>query len=70
MSASTDSDLDELLARLAEGDRSVFSRVFSQLWPPALRLCRSLLGNEADASDAAQEALEKVFSRASDYERG
>ena len=66
--ATEDEDLDVLMARLAEGDRSVFSAVFARIWPPTERFCRSLLKNEADASDAAQEAMQKILERASDYD--
>jgi RNA polymerase sigma-70 factor (ECF subfamily) len=66
--ANDDEDLDVLMTRLAEGDRSVFSAVFARLWPATERFCRSLLRNEADASDAAQEAMQKVLERASDYD--
>lgn len=62
--------LDELMERLAEGDRSVFTSLFEGLWAPTVRLCRSMLGNDADAADAAQQALEKIFVRAADYEPG
>lgn len=57
------------MARLADGDRSVFRAVFSALWPPVHSLCERALGRGADAEDAAQQALEKVFARASSYER-
>lgn len=63
------STLDALVARLADGDRSAFAAVFQRLWAPTLRLCRNMLRNEADASDAAQEAMEKILTRASDYDR-
>jgi len=66
--ANDDLDIDALMARLAEGDRSAFTLVFSRLWPPTLRLCQSLLKNEADASDAAQEAMQKILERAGDYD--
>lgn len=61
--------LDVLLARLADGDRSVFARVFDLVWGPVFRLCTTLLKNEADAADAAQEAMQKIFERASDYDK-
>lgn len=61
-------DIDALMARLADGDRSAFSLVFTLLWPKTLRFCESLLRNEADASDAAQEAMQKIFERAGDYD--
>jgi RNA polymerase sigma-70 factor (ECF subfamily) len=61
--------LDALMARLADGDRAVFARVFNLLWGPIHRLCISLLKNEADAADAAQEAMSKILERASDYDK-
>jgi RNA polymerase sigma-70 factor, ECF subfamily len=61
--------LDALVARLADGDRAAFTPVFQILWQPVLRLCSSLLKNDADAADAAQQALEKVLTRSGDYDR-
>src|SRR5262245_15406383 len=66
--AVVEEDIDRLMARLAEGDRSAFSLVFTRLWPRTLRFCQRLLKNEADASDAAQEAMQKILERASDYD--
>ena len=68
MDTDQEATLETLLARLADGDRSAFTRVFERLWPPTLRLCSSLLKNEADAWDAAQLAMEKIFVRALDYD--
>lgn len=68
MSAAPDS-LDALLARLADGDRSAFTRVFQQLWAPTLRLCERLMGSEADGADAAQTAMVRILERASAYDR-
>lgn len=67
--SSGDQELDALMARLAEGDRSVFDEVFRRLWPPTLRLCISLLKHEADGADAAQLAMVKILERAADYDR-
>jgi RNA polymerase sigma-70 factor (ECF subfamily) len=61
--------LDSLVARLADGDRAAFTPVFQLLWQPVLRLCSSMLRNDADAADAAQQALEKVLTRCGDYDR-
>lgn len=69
MSTEPEAELDQLVARLADGDRSAFAPAFRLLWPPALRLCRSMLKNDADAADAAQQAMEKVLQRASEYDR-
>src|SRR6478752_7682263 len=69
MSTDPKAQLDSLLVRLAEGDRAAFTVVFQLLWHPVLRLCRSMLKNDADAADAAQQALEKVLTRCGEYDR-
>lgn len=56
------------MARLAHGDRAAFTPLFERLWPPMLRLSQQLLKHEADAADAAQEAMQKVLTRATDYD--
>lgn len=56
------------MARLVEGDRSAFTPMFEALWDPMLRFCRATLQNEADAADAAQQSMEKVLTRASQYD--
>jgi len=66
--ASDETDINGLMTRLADGERSVFTLVFNRLWGPTLRLCQSLLKNEADASDAAQDAMQKILERAGDYD--
>lgn len=53
---------------LAQGDRSVFTRVFQLLWEPTRRLCVALLGSDADGADAAQSAMLRIFERASAYD--
>ena len=68
MTDDQDPSLDQLVAQLAEGDRSVFAAVFRALWTPTLKLCSGMLKNEADAADAAQQAMQKVLERASDYD--
>jgi len=57
------------MTRLAEGDRSAFSPVFEALWPKVRALCLSLLERSGDAEDAAQQAMEKILTRAADYDR-
>ena len=69
MTEASDPTLDVLMARLAQGDRSAFTAVFDLLWPRTLRLCASMLKNDADAADAAQEAMAKILERASEYDR-
>ncbi|MFZ5894606.1 MAG: RNA polymerase sigma factor [Myxococcota bacterium] len=69
MSNEANPDLDALVARLADGDRSAFTEAFQILWPRVRDLCRSMLKNEADAADAAQQALEKILTRSGEYDR-
>lgn len=61
--------LDASMVRLADGDRSACSSVFGLLWPELTRFAERTLGQGPDASDAAQQALEKIFSQAADYDR-
>ena len=61
-------ELDAHLARLAIGDRSAFTYVFTCLQQPIFRLCMSMLDHEADARDATQQAMVKILERASDYD--
>jgi RNA polymerase sigma-70 factor (ECF subfamily) len=61
------SDLQGLMGRLADGDRSAFPQVFALLWTPL----RDLTGRHlppAEAEDAAQEALLKIFRRAAEFD--
>ena len=63
-----EADLDALLARLANGDRTAFDPLYAVLRPRAERLAQIKLGDMA--SDVAQSALMKVFARASEFEPG
>ncbi len=56
------------VARLGAGDRSVASSVFTTLWPLCLQLARAALHNEADAHDAAQNALMKLFAEVARFD--
>jgi RNA polymerase sigma-70 factor (ECF subfamily) len=55
------------VTRLAEGDRSAFDAVFAALWP-LLSAYTSRHLPAPDAEDAAQSALVKLFSRASEFD--
>jgi RNA polymerase sigma factor (sigma-70 family) len=56
------------LARLAAGDRSAQRPVFDVAWPVTRDFCAKFLGAGADAEDAAQRALIRLFEQASDYD--
>ncbi|MEI9948800.1 MAG: sigma factor [Pseudomonadota bacterium] len=68
MQLTHESEIEELLTRLADGDRSVFSLVFKRLWVPIQRFCVNMLKHDADAADAAQQTMAKIFERVSDYD--
>lgn len=67
--APNEAELDALMARLADGDRTAFDPLFSALYPRAERVAK-LRVDPARAQDVAQTALLKVFSRASEFEAG
>jgi RNA polymerase sigma factor (sigma-70 family) len=64
-----EAELDLLMSRLARGDRTAFDGLYAALGPRALRFARLRVG-DGDAADVAQEALERVFARASDFTPG
>lgn len=68
MNDAARTSLNHAVARLSEGDRSAAPAVFAALWSPCLQLARAALGNDADAHDAAQAALMKLFAEASRYD--
>ncbi len=61
--------LHSLLVRLADGDRSAFEPFYRGLWPLLRSFALRLLADPLEAEDAAQEALLKVFRRASQFDR-
>lgn len=58
-----------LIVRLADGDRNAFTPAFGLLWPRVRAFCYALLKHPQDAEDAAQQALEKILTQASEYDR-
>jgi RNA polymerase sigma-70 factor, ECF subfamily len=60
--------LQVLMTRLAEGDRSAFDPIYEALWPPVRRFAERALVGSPDAEDAAQVAFMKVFSRISEFD--
>ena len=60
-------ELRRLMERLADGDRSAFRPAFALLWPRLRAFGLRYAG--VDGEDAAQHALLRVFSRASEYDR-
>lgn len=61
-------ELQRCLARLADGDRAAFRPVFDLAWPEVQTVARRMMRAAADADDAAQSALCKLFERASEFD--
>ena len=59
--------LQEELSALARGDRAAFDPIFRRLWPLLRGFARRVLPAE-EADDAAQEALLRIFRRASEFD--
>jgi DNA-directed RNA polymerase specialized sigma24 family protein len=69
MDAGERAALQRELTALARGERAAFDPLFLRLWP----LLRGFAGRclpAPEAEDAAQDALLRVFSRASEFDPG
>ncbi len=60
--------LQRELTALADGDRGAFDGVFAVAWPVLRSLAVRLLADPAEAEDAAQRALLKLFNHASRFD--
>jgi len=61
-------ELGALMAALADGERAAFAPLYAGLWPLLSDFCRRALAHDADGDDAAQQALVKLMSRATEYD--
>lgn len=61
--------IHDAMVRFADGNRAAFREVFDALWPVLLAFTQRTLTVRADAEDAAQRALLKVFDRIVDLDR-
>lgn len=69
MEAARRTAISDALSRLADGDRSAFTILMTELWPVVLAFVRKTVREAADAEDVAQEVFVKVASRIADYDR-
>jgi DNA-directed RNA polymerase specialized sigma24 family protein len=65
--AGARAELHALMVRLSDGDRAAFHPIYAALWPLLRRFVSRQLA-PADAEDVAQQALLKVFARASELD--
>ena len=64
-----DAALNAAMARLTDGDRGALRLVHDGVRGPMLRAAERLLGVGADAEDATQNALQKLFLQSADFDR-
>lgn len=69
MDAARRTAISDALARLADGDRSAFAVLMTDLWPVVLAFARRTVREAADAEDVAQEVFVKIAARIADYDR-
>ncbi|WP_016909046.1 sigma-70 family RNA polymerase sigma factor [Streptomyces xiaopingdaonensis] len=60
--------LEELLARVAQGDQSAFASVYDTVAGPVLGLVRSVLRDPAQSEEVAQEVLVEVWRLAAHFD--
>lgn len=70
MNPARRAELQEAMVRLSDGDRAAFPTVFGIAWPLLRGFARAALRGSVDGEDAAQQALIRVFERASEFEKG
>src|SRR3954470_6617288 len=69
MEAARRRQIQAWMVQFADGERAAFQPLFDALWPVLLAFASRALGPVADAEDAAQAAMLKVFSRIVDFDR-
>jgi RNA polymerase sigma-70 factor (ECF subfamily) len=62
-------EIHDSMVRFADGVRAAFRLIFDALWPVLLSFTSRTLTIRADAEDAAQRALLKVFDQIVDMDR-
>ncbi len=64
---AVEQNLDELIARILAGDRQLFHQLIRPVERSIYFLCYSLLKNEQDAEDAAQDTAINIFRHLSSF---
>jgi RNA polymerase sigma-70 factor, ECF subfamily len=61
---------DDLIARIAAGDREAFTRLYRECRPDVYRFAIHMCGSQAQAEDVVQEVFVAVIEDASRYQSG
>jgi len=61
-------EIEQLLGRIALGDRQAFSRLFDRTGPKLFGLCLRVLKDRAEAQDALQDSFVKVWHHAERFQ--
>lgn len=61
-------DISALLIRLAERDRTALAQLYPQVAPKLMGLLTRMLGDRAEAEDALQEVIIRLWQRAATYD--
>jgi RNA polymerase sigma-70 factor, ECF subfamily len=64
-----DSDLDELLGRVARGDQAAYEVVFDRMAGPVFGLIRTVLRDPAQSEEVAQEVMLEIWRGADKFDR-
>ena len=59
---------EALMAQVVDGNQRAFAQLVERHLPRAYAIAHRVLGNQADAEDAAQEAFSKVWTHARDWQ--
>ncbi len=59
---------EDLLTRIADGDRAAFGVLYDRLAGPLYSLALKMLGSEAEAQDLVQEVFLTIWNKAGTYE--
>ncbi|MBS1303799.1 sigma-70 family RNA polymerase sigma factor [Loktanella sp. SALINAS62] len=64
---TTTADIEDMIARMAMGDRAAFEGLYNATSAKLFGVCLRVLGNRAEAEDALQEAFVKIWRNADRY---
>lgn len=66
-SSSTETEIPDLISRIALGDRGAFSKLYALTGPKLFGVCIRILKDRVQAEDAIQEVYVKIWQRAGSF---